>query len=86
MRTVWPAWACAHSSGPLVLDLSDLRGWSAQGQSALGAAARGWAADRRTVALYLPATSQLTVTDPDLAVLARSGDLADATAALQVQG
>lgn len=79
-------WACAHSNGPLVLDLTGLRGWSPQGQSSLGAAARGWAAERRILVLCLPAATPLTVTDQDLAGLTQSESVPDAVAALDSLG
>jgi hypothetical protein len=48
-------WACTHSTGPLVLDLSRLGSWSAGGRSAIDGAVSGWQRDGRKVAVCLPA-------------------------------
>jgi anti-anti-sigma regulatory factor len=47
-------WACAHSRGPLVLDLTGVQVWSAQGRDAVDAALAGWHKDGREVVVCLP--------------------------------
>jgi len=76
-------WVCARSSGPLVLDLTGLRGWSPMGEAALGAAARGWSGDGRDIVVCLAPTSPLALTDAELAGARRYPDLRSAVAALR---
>ncbi|WP_406010382.1 STAS domain-containing protein [Streptomyces sp. NBC_00637] len=44
-------WALARGTGPLIVDLTDLRGWSAEGQRAITEAARRLAAGGRSLEL-----------------------------------
>ncbi|MEU8619113.1 anti-sigma factor antagonist [Streptomyces sp. NPDC048623] len=81
-------WALARGTGPVVLDLTALRGWSAGGQLAVAEAARRLAAEGRSLELAaIPADGSLvpgaegpeiTVhSDLDAALAAHQGDGAD---------
>lgn len=53
-------WVLARGSGPVVVDLTELRGWSAEGQLAIIDAARRLAAGGRTLELAaIPADGSL---------------------------
>ncbi|WP_042374166.1 hypothetical protein [Streptacidiphilus neutrinimicus] len=78
-------WALARGQGPLLLDLSRLKGWSAGGRDAVAEAARRLAEDGRRLELVagpgdpaLPPPEGLT-THPDLAAAlhAHSGQPAE---------
>lgn len=51
------AWVSAHSSGPLVLDLTGVRAWDGPAGAAVDAAVGGWLKEDRAVALSLPASA-----------------------------
>ncbi|GAQ58469.1 STAS domain-containing protein [Streptomyces acidiscabies] len=56
-------WVAARDSGPVILDLTDLRGWSAEGQQAITEAARHLADAGRTLELAaIPADGSLVPT------------------------
>ncbi|WP_051879448.1 hypothetical protein [Streptomyces sp. NRRL B-24720] len=44
-------WALARGTGPVILDLTELRGWSAGGQTGVGQAARQLAQEGRSLEL-----------------------------------
>ncbi|MFF5919966.1 anti-sigma factor antagonist [Streptomyces flavochromogenes] len=53
-------WALARGTGPVILDLTSLRGWSVGGQLAVAAAARRLAAEGRSLELAaIPADGSL---------------------------
>ncbi|WP_137992571.1 anti-sigma factor antagonist [Streptomyces vilmorinianum] len=56
-------WALARGAGPVILDLTSLRGWSAGGQLAVADAARRLAAEGRSLELAaIPADGSLVPT------------------------
>ncbi|MEU1629197.1 STAS domain-containing protein [Streptomyces sp. NPDC020096] len=64
-------WVIKHGTGPLVLDLTSLRGWSAVGQTAIADAARRLAVHNRPLELAaIPADGSLVPdgTKPPLTV------------------
>ncbi|MFE6776540.1 STAS domain-containing protein [Streptomyces sp. NPDC057702] len=74
-------WALARGTGPIVLDLTELRGWSTEGQRAVLAAARQLAADGRTLELAaIPPDGTLTP-EGDCPTIPVHTDLATALAA-----
>ncbi|MEU7182152.1 MULTISPECIES: STAS domain-containing protein [Streptomyces] len=86
-------WALARGTGPVVLDLTALSGWSADGQRAIADAARQLATHHRTLELAaIPADGSLVPdgrcplmpVHPDLdAALAAHGAQTDGTEARQ---
>ncbi|WP_405638949.1 anti-sigma factor antagonist [Streptomyces sp. NBC_00019] len=79
-------WALARGTGPVIVDLSDLRSWSTEGQLAIADAARNLAAAGRTLELAaIPADGSLVPTSdgPPIPVHA---DLAAARAAHGLHG
>ncbi|WP_156726081.1 STAS domain-containing protein [Streptomyces apocyni] len=79
-------WVLARGAGPVVLDLTELRGWSADGQSAITLAARRLADQGRSLELAaIPADGSL-VPDGDGPPLTVHGDLAAALAARKPWG
>ncbi|MEU8528588.1 MULTISPECIES: anti-sigma factor antagonist [Streptomyces] len=53
-------WALARGSGPVILDLTELRGWTVRGQLAVAEAARRLAAEGRPLELAaIPADGSL---------------------------
>jgi hypothetical protein len=75
------AWTSAHSTGPLVLDLSGLRRWSPAARAALAAAVGGWARDDRTVLMCLPAWANTAKVETDFSLASLHPDRASAVAA-----
>lgn len=74
-------WVVERGSGPVVVDLTGLRSWSAEGQLAIIDAARRLAAAGRSLELAaIPADGSL-VPDGDCPPILVHGDLADALAA-----
>ena len=77
-------WADRTSVGPLVVDLTAVKGWSPEGEHALGAALGSWRGEGCRVIVCVPAGSPIAVHDPELAALDRCTDLAEALATCQV--
>ena len=78
-------WALARGTGPVIVDLAELRSWSAEGQLAIAEAARRLAEAGRSLELAaIPADGSLvpTADGPPIAVHA---DLATALAAHQAE-
>ena len=76
-------WALARGTGPVILDLTGLRGWSAGGQLAVAQAARQLADEGRRLELAaIPADGSL-VPDGSHPPIPVHGDLASALAAHQ---
>ncbi|MBK3566712.1 STAS domain-containing protein [Streptomyces sp. MBT62] len=74
-------WVVQRGSGPVIVDLSALRGWSAEGQSAITEAARRLATAGRGLELAaIPADGSL-VPDADCPPIPVHADLAGALAA-----
>jgi len=78
-------WAVGRGTGPVVVDLTDLRSWSAEGQLAIIEAARRLAAAGRSLELAaIPADGSL-VPDGDCPPIPVHSDLAAALAAHEVR-
>ncbi|MEV0908226.1 anti-sigma factor antagonist [Streptomyces hokutonensis] len=74
-------WAVGRGTGPVVVDLTGLRAWSAEGQLAITEAARRFAAAGRSLELAaIPADGSL-VPDGDCPPIPVHADLAGALAA-----
>jgi len=74
-------WALGRGTGPVVVDLTGLRAWSAEGQLAITEAARRLAAAGRSLELAaIPADGSL-VPDKDCPPIPVHADLAEALAA-----
>jgi hypothetical protein len=74
-------WVIQRGSGPVIVDLTALRGWSAEGQLAITEAARRLAAAGRSLELAaIPADGSL-VPDADCPPIPGHSDLAGALAA-----
>jgi hypothetical protein len=79
-------WALARGTGPVVVDLAELRGWSAEGQVAIADAARRLAEAGRGLQLAaIPADGSL-VPSGDGPQIPVHADLATALAALGIHG
>ncbi|HBF83162.1 MAG TPA: hypothetical protein DD420_25560 [Streptomyces sp.] len=76
-------WAVARGAGPVIVDLTALRGWSAEGQLAISEAARRLAAQGRNLELAaIPADGSLVPTGDCPPIPVHS----DRTAALAAHG
>lgn len=74
-------WVLARGTGPVVVDLTELRSWSAEGQAAIIEAARHLAAGGRSLEVAaIPADGSL-VADGDCPPIPLHADLAAALAA-----
>ncbi|MER0242234.1 STAS domain-containing protein [Streptomyces sp. HSW2009] len=74
-------WALARGTGPIIVDLTELRGWSAEGQLAIVTAAHQLALAGRTLALAaIPADGSL-VPHPDAPTIPVHPDLPTAITA-----
>jgi anti-anti-sigma regulatory factor len=71
-------WTDRRSSGPVVVDLTAVQGWSLEGEHALGAALGSWRGDGRRIIVCVPAGSPLDIADPAMAELDRCEDVRDA--------
>ncbi|MBB4984491.1 MULTISPECIES: STAS domain-containing protein [Streptomyces] len=79
-------WALARGTGPVVLDLTSLRGWSVGGQLAVAEAARRFRAEGRRMELAaIPADGSLVPTGDQPAIPVHC-DLAAALAAHRSEG
>ncbi|MET9918666.1 anti-sigma factor antagonist [Streptomyces sp. NPDC006435] len=79
-------WVLARGTGPVVVDLTELRGWSTEGRLAVAEAARRLAAAGRPMELAaIPADGSLVPGDDDPAVPVHC-DLAAALAARASRG
>jgi hypothetical protein len=76
-------WAVGRGTGPVVVDLTDLRSWSAEGQLAITEAARRLAAAGRNLELAATPAGGSLVPDGDCPPIPVHSDLA---AALAVHG
>jgi len=79
-------WVLARGTGPVVIDMTELRGWSTEGQIAVTAAARRLTEHGRSLELAaIPADGSL-VPDGDCPPIAVHSDLAAALAAHSEHG
>ena len=78
-------WALARGTGPLIVDLKALHGWSPQGQVALRDAALRLAEQQRTLELAAVPTGADCALIPELSDLPVHPDLAAALAAHPVE-
>ncbi|WP_371658426.1 STAS domain-containing protein [Streptomyces sp. NBC_00280] len=74
-------WVVERGSGPVVVDLTGLRGWSAEGQLAIAEAARRLATAGRSLELAAIPADGCLVPDGDCPPIPVHADLADALAA-----
>ncbi|MEV0171977.1 STAS domain-containing protein [Streptomyces sp. NPDC050803] len=79
-------WALARGTGPVVVDLTELRSWSAEGQAAIAEAARRLAEAGRGLELAaIPADGSLVPT-ADIPLIPVHADLASALSAHGAHG
>ncbi|MEY9839756.1 anti-sigma factor antagonist [Streptacidiphilus sp. EB103A] len=74
-------WALARGTGPLIVDLKALLGWSPQGQAAVAAAVLRLAVQQRTLELAALPTGEGSALIPELQGLPVHPDLESALAA-----